>query len=78
MKLQWLVIPSFVKSGFKGLNTLGAVTTSEREFHGFTIRTAKLNFLTSNRDCCPRNFNEWLLVSSLSDNFSIPSQTSES
>ena len=35
------------------LEHMGAVTTSSgKEFHGFTTRTAKLYFLMSNRDCC--------------------------
>jgi len=39
--------------------TLGAVTTAScREFHGFTTRMAKLNFMAYNHDCCACSFNE--------------------
>ena len=52
------------------------MTTSGREFHGFTTRMAKLNFLMPYRDCCVCNFNERPLVFLLSVHFSIPSHTS--
>jgi len=58
-----------VKSGFRTLNIGCCDSFFGREFHGFTTHTAKLNFLTSNRDCCACSFNEWSLVFLLSVNY---------
>jgi len=51
-----------------------AVTTSGSEVHGFTTRPAKLNILTSSRDCCACIFNKWPCFL-LSDNFSYSTLT---
>ena len=83
-----IIIRSFLQWNFSGWSfqalsslaskawTLGtATTTSSREFHGFTTRTAKLNFLTSSRDCWVCSFNEWPLV--YFDNASMLSQIAQ-